>query len=244
MKISTKLTSQICAAAALSAGLFGLLSMNSFESIQFQRDIVAGQTFVAPLRELGVALYRHEVAQLRAVSTRAPAANEAVVRSEEQIKTAIERLANVHRDMKAKRGIEAEIPGLKPAIERVLALRESRDLAIATVAEAHEASLAQLREQSVHISTVFHNIEDPNADLVLSQIAEFEIFPGILIGRANMMGRIFRIDEARKGGMSSSFVIRDQVDQLGRQMGAVQEHLQNLARAMNRSAQSDHDGRG
>ena len=244
MKISTRLTGLICAAAALSAGLFGLLSYNSFESIQFQRDIVAGQTFVAPLRELGVALYRHEVAQLRGMSARAPAANEPVVRSEEQIKTAMERLANVHRDMKAQRGYEAEIPGLMPAIDRVLALREARDVAIANIAEAHEAALARLLDQSVQIATVFHNIEDPNADLVLSQIAEFEIFHGILIARANMMGRIFQIDEARKGGMSSGFVIRGQMDQLVQQMGVVREHLQSLARAMNRSAQSDQAGRG
>ena len=243
MKISTKLTSLICGAAALSAGLFGLLSYNSFQSIQFQRDIVAGQTFVAPLRDLAIALYRHEVALLKGLSARTPA-SEAVTRSEEQIKAAMTRLATLHRDMKAARGYEAEIPSLKPAIDRVLALRESRDLAIAAVAEAHEASLNQLLEQSAQISTVFHNIEDPNADLVLSQIAEFEIFPGILIARANMMGRIFQIDDARKGGMSSGFVIRGQMDQLGQQMGVVREHLQSLARAMNRSAQSDADGRG
>jgi methyl-accepting chemotaxis protein len=244
MKISTKLTGLICAAGALSAGLFGLLSYNSFESIQFQRDIVAGQTFVAPLRDLGVALYRHEVAQLRGISTRAAPGNEAVVRSEEQIKAAVDRLTAIHRDMKAKRGYEAETSGLKPAIERVLGLRESRDFSIANVTEAHEAALAQLLEQSVQIATVFHNIEDPNADLVLSQIAEFEIFHGILIARANMMGRIFQIDDARKGGMSSGFVIRGQMDQLGQQMGIVREHLQSLQRAMNRSAQSDADGRG
>lgn len=243
MKISTKLTSLICGAAALSAGLFGLLSYNSFQSIQFQRDIVAGQAFVAPLRDLAIALYRHEVALLKGLSARTPA-SKAVTRSEEQIKAAMTRLATLHRDMKAARGYEAEIPSLKPAIDRVLALRESRDLAIAAVAEAHEASLNQLLEQSAQISTVFHNIEDPNADLVLSQIAEFEIFPGILIARAYMMGRIFQIDDARKGGMSSGFVIRRQMDQLGQQMGVVREHLQSLARAMNRSAQSDADGRG
>jgi len=244
MKISTKLTGLICAAGVLSAGLFGLLSYNSFDSIQFQRNITAGQTFVAPLRELAAALYRHEVAQLRAVSTRAPAANDAVNRAEEQIKAAMGRLAATHRDMKEKRGLDAEIPGLKAAVDRVLALRGASEITVAAVAETHEASLNQLLEQSVNISTVFHNIEDPNADLVLAQIAEFEIFPGILIGRANMMGRIFQIDDARKGGMSSGFVMRSQVDQLGRQMGVVQEYLQSLARAINRSAQSDADGRG
>lgn len=243
MKISTKLTALICAGGLLSGGLFGLLTWNSFDSIQFQRNIVAGQTFVAPLRDLGAALYRHEVAQLRGVSTRAPAANEAVVRAEEQIKVSMERLRGAHQEMKAKRGLDAEIPSLKPAVDRVLALRESRDLSVAAVAEAHEASLAQLLDQSVQISTIFHNIEDPNADLVLSQIAEFEIFVGILIGRANMMGRIFQIDEARKGGMSSGFVMRGQVDQLGQQIGVVREYLQSLARAMKRSAQSEIDGR-
>ena len=244
MKISTKLTSLIAGAAVLSGVLFGILSDNAFDSIKFQRNIVAGQSFVAPLRDLAVALYRHEVAQLRAQSTRAAAAIEAVTRSEEQIKAAMERLASLHREMKAKRGYVAEIPELKSAVDRVLALRESRDLGIAAVTEAHEASLAQLLEQAVQIATVFHNIEDPNADLVLSQIAEFEIFPGILIARANMMGRIFQIEEARKGGMSSGFVMRAQTDQLGQQMGVVREHLQSLARAMKRSAQSDQDGRG
>ncbi len=244
MKISTKLTSLIAGAAVLSGVLFGILSDNAFDSIKFQRNIVAGQSFVAPLRDLAVALYRHEVAQLRAQSTRAAAAIEAVTRSEEQIKAAMERLASLHREMKAKRGYVAEIPELKSAVDRVLALRESRDLSIAAVAEAHEASLDQLLEQAAQIATVFHNIEDPNADLVLSQIAEFEIFPGILIARANMMGRIFQIEEARKGGMSSGFVMRAQTDQLGQQMGVVREHLQRLARAMKRSAQSDQDGRG
>ena len=244
MKISTKLTSLIAGAAVLSGVLFGILSDNAFDSIKFQRNIVAGQSFVAPLRDLAVALYRHEVAQLRAQSTRAAAAIEAVTRSEEQIKAAMERLASLHREMKAKRGYVAEIPELKSAVDRVLALRESRDLSIAAVAEAHEASLDQLLEQAAQIATVFHNIEDPNADLVLSQIAEFEIFPGILIARANMMGRIFQIEEARKGGMSSGFVMRAQTDQLGQQMGVVREHLQSLARAMKRSAQSDQDGRG
>ena len=244
MKISTKLNALIAGAALLSCVMFGIQADTAFESIKFQRDIVAGQSFVAPLRDLGVALYRHEVAQLRAQSTRTPAASEAVTRSDEQIKAAMARLAALHQEMKAKRGYVAEIPELKQAIDRVLALRESRDLDIAAIAGAHEASLAQLLEQAVQISTVFHNIEDPNADLVLSQIAEFEIFPGILIGRANMMGRIFQIDEARKGGMSSGFVMRAQVDQLGQQMGIVREHLQSLARAMKRSAQSDQDGRG
>ena len=244
MKISTKLNALIAGAALLSGIMFGILSDNAFESIKFQRDIVAGQSFVAPLRDLGVALYRHEVAQLRAQSTGAAAATETVTRSGEQIKAAMERLATLHREMKAKRGYVAEIPELKSAIDRVLALRESRDLTIAGIAEAHESSLAQLLEQAVQIATVFHNIEDPNADLVLSQIAEFEIFPGILIGRANMMGRIFQIEEARKGGLSTGFVMRAQVDQLGQQMGVMREHLQSLARAMKRSAQSDQDGRG
>ncbi len=243
MKISTKLNALIAGAALLSGVMFGILADSNFEAIKFQRDIVAGQTFVAPLRDLSVALYRHEVAQLKGVATRAPA-NEAVVRSEEQIKSAMERLATLHRDMKAQRGYLAEIPSLKPAVDRVLALREARELTIAAIAEAHEAGLAQVLAQAVQIATVFHNIEDPNADLVLSQIAEFEIFPGILIARANMMGRIFQIDDARKGGMSSGFVIRAQADQLQQQMGTVREHLQNLTRAMNRSSQSDNDGRG
>ena len=66
MKISLKLSVLIAAAALLAVSLYGLIAYRAWSDIQFQRLLNHGRDYTQPLRSLGDAVYKNQLAALDA----------------------------------------------------------------------------------------------------------------------------------------------------------------------------------
>ena len=243
MKISTKLTGLICAAALLSSGLSGLLAYRNYGGIQEQQRIAAGVAYVEPLRSLGEGLYRHQSAML-AAKVAGAAGTDAVTRSQEQIRTAMDHLATANKSIQATFGREPELSGIKPAIDRILALRQRPDLSISTIVQQHETAFAQFRELSFAAADSLNVLADPDADIILTTIVQHEVYPSLLIGRASLIGRLYVFDWARAEGAVTIAAIRAQLDGIQRQIGTVQEIIGRSSRNLSRAVYADQSRRG
>jgi hypothetical protein len=100
MKISTKLTGLIGAAALVAAGMFAVLSYRSYDTLKDMEQVVAGSNFSGPLRDLGEGLYRHKMALLKGVVA-ANFERDTVTRNKDQIRKAMESLAAADRQLRA-----------------------------------------------------------------------------------------------------------------------------------------------
>ena len=242
MKISTKLTALICAAALLTGGLYGLIAYRTNSNLQSQRYLKSDAQYVVPLRALGEGLYRHQLATFEAKSKRI-SESDALRRSEDLIRSAMDSLTAANRAVEADGRSGPEVSGLRPAIDRVLSLRPRPDLSASAIAQAHEAAFAQLRELFFATENVFNLLGDTEEDFTLLMAAQFEIFPNMVLSRSNLIGRIFVFEDARAESPSSAAPLKVLQDGIQRQIGALEEITRRQVRDVTRIAKDDHSRR-
>jgi methyl-accepting chemotaxis protein len=242
MKISTKLTGLICAAAALSAGLFAFIAHDAIRDLRAERRILAGMAFVSPLRELGEAIYRHKLTMLRASAAGSVDAAE-LQRSKEALRRVAGQLEAAARAGEEFGGMEPVV-GFKPAFDRVLALQYTRDITAQSIIQVHEALFAQYRELGFAASDGFGVLADPEVDVVLMLINLFEAYPNLMMTRAYQIGRTYVLDENIMGRAGVANDLQGQLNALQQQLGKVQEILQRLQRNVMRASRTDTSGRG
>jgi len=243
MKISRKLTGLIAIAAVMSSSLFGLIAYRDYTAIRNEQKVAAAEKYIGPLRKLGEGLYRHQLALLVAQAANAPI-DESFTHSKTQIRAAIDQLEAANRDLRINFGRETELSGIKPPVERILSLNPRPDLAMPAIVEQHQAAFVQLREFFYAAMHSFDVLTDPEEDIILTMIAQFEVFPGLLIGRANLIGRIYLFDLAREGDAVSIADRRSHLDAIQRQIGALQELIGRSSRTIRRAGHADLAGRG
>jgi methyl-accepting chemotaxis protein len=230
-------------AALLSSGLFGILIYRSNESIQDERRVLAAATYVEPLRNLGEGLYRHQVATIAAKLT-GTAGGDALARSEAQIRAALDSLAALNRIMQASYGREPDLSGVKSAIDPILSLRQRPEANLETIAELYGKVFVPLRELFFAAGDAFSILSEPDEDLVLTIITQFEVFPSLLIGRAEFMARLHTVDLLRAEGKVAIAVVRRELDGLQRQIGTTQEIVRRATRNLDRAVRADRQRRG
>ncbi len=244
MKISTKLTGLICAAALVAGGMFATMSYRSWGELKLMEQVTAGGIYVTPLRDLGEGLYRHKVALLKGVVT-ANFDRGAVTRHKDQIRKSLESLAAADKRLRASHGHGVDaLAAAKPAIDRVLALQPGNDLTVSSIVQIHEASFAQYREIAYGSADAFNLLGDTETDVVLMMVNQFDVFPNLLMSRAYLMGRLFLLDETLGAASTSAQALQAQLDGLQQQKGAVQEILRRQLRNAVRATKVDTAGRG
>ncbi|MBL8832003.1 MAG: hypothetical protein JNL71_06400 [Rhodospirillales bacterium] len=243
MKISTKLTGLIVAAALVTGGLFAALSYQSLSKLRQEEIVITGGAYVAPMRDLGEGLYRHKVALLKSVAMGKSDA-EALARSKDAIRGAMRQLDVVDQKLRSRFGHGIDVPGLKPAIDRVLSLQTSMALTVTSIVQVHEASFAQFRNLVFASADAFNVLGDDETDVTLILINQFDVYPSLLMSRAYLMGRIFMLDESLASDSVTATAIQDQFDALQQQKGTIQEILRQQLRNATRAAKADTSGRG
>ena len=244
MKISTKLTGLIAAAALVAAGMFAALSLRNYETLKDMEQVAAGSNFSGPLRDLGEGLYRHKMALLKGVVA-ANFERDKIVGHKDQIRKAMESLAAGDRRLRASHGhgIEA-LAVAKPAIDRVLALMPGNDLTASSILQIQEAAFAQYRELAFGSADAFNVLGDSETDIVLMMNNQFDVFPNLLMSRAYQMGRLFLLDELLGASSTTAEALQAQLNGVQERKGVVQEILRNQFRNATRAAGVDRTGRG
>jgi hypothetical protein len=189
MKISTKLSGLIVVASLLSAGLFGYLTYLAHVGLNAEERVIAGSTYAGPMRDLGEAIYRHKLNMLKNVGVASPD-NDGLARAKEAIRAVLVRIDALDARTQAKFGTAPTAPGLRPAIERILALRHGPTQNSANVIEFHEATFAQYRELTFSAADTFEILGDPEVDFVLIFQNQIEIYPNILMSRAYLAEKV------------------------------------------------------
>jgi methyl-accepting chemotaxis protein len=245
MKISTKLTGLIGAAALVASGLFAVLTYQNHNYVKDLEKAAAGNAYVSPLRDLGEALYRHKMALLRSVVA-GSFERETIARGKDQIRKSLDALMAADRRLQASHGLGvATLAAAKVAFDRVLAQQPSPDLSVSTIVQLHEATFAQYRELTFGSADTFNVLGDSETDIVLMMINQFEVFPNLLMSRAYLMGRVFLFDETLGARVTATAGdLQAQLDGLQQQKGIIQETLRRQLRNATRAAKLDEAGRG
>ncbi|MFN7194488.1 MAG: hypothetical protein ACK5U4_23880, partial [Rhodospirillales bacterium] len=243
MKIATKLTGLIVAAAAVSTALFGILTWQSYSGLENERRIMAGLAYSGPMREMGEAVYRHKLNMLKNSGVANPD-NEGLARAKDAVRSAFDRLEALDRSSRAAFGIAPEAPGFRPAVERILALRHGPSQTAANIIEFHEATFAQYRELAFSAADAFNILGDPDVDFVLTFTNQFEVYPNVMMARAYLIGRSYAFDETLDGRAGTSPEdLQVQLDRLVQQQGVIAENLRRLVRNIARAVRAEADGR-
>jgi methyl-accepting chemotaxis protein len=242
MKISTKLSGLIVVASLLSAGLFGYLTYLAHVGLNAEERVIAGSTYAGPMRDLGEAIYRHKLNMLKNVGVASPD-NDGLARAKEAIRAVLTRIDALDARTQAKFGTAPAAPGLRPAIERILALRHGPTQNSANVIEFHEATFAQYRELTFSAADTFEILGDPEVDFVLIFQNQIEIYPNILMSRAYLAGRSFVFDETASGRFAHTETLQIQINRLIEQQGVIAENMRRLTRNVGRAEKAQGNGR-
>ncbi len=242
MKISTKLSGLIVVASLLSAGLFGYLTYLAHVGLNAEERVIAGSTYAGPMRDLGEAIYRHKLNMLKNVGVASPD-NDGLARAKEAIRAVLTRIDALDARTQAKFGTAPAAPGLRPAIERILALRHGPTQNSANVIEFHEATFAQYRELTFSAADTFEILGDPEVDFVLIFQNQIEIYPNILMSRAYLAGRSFVFDETASGRFAHTETLQIQINRLIEQQGVIAENMRRLMRNVGRAEKAQGNGR-
>jgi methyl-accepting chemotaxis protein len=243
MKIATKLTGLIVAAAAVSTALFGILTWQSYSGLESERRIMAGLAYSAPMREMGEAVYRHKLNMLKNSGVANPD-NEGLARAKDAVRSSLDRLEALDRSSRAAFGIAPEAPGFRAAVERILALRHGPSQTAANIIEFHEATFAQYRELAFSAADAFNILGDSDVDFVLTFTNQFEVYPNVMMARAYLIGRSYAFDETLDGRAGTSPEdLQVQLDRLVQQQGVIAENLRRLVRNIARAVRAEADGR-
>ncbi len=230
MKIATKLAALIVAAAAVSTALFGILTWQSHSGLEDERRVIAGLAYSVPLREMGEAVYRHKLNLLKNSGVANPD-NDGLARAKDAVRSALDRLDALDRSSRLSMGVAPDAPGFRPAVERMLALRHGPSQNAANVIEFHEAVFAQYRELTFSAADVFNFLGDAEVDFVLTFINQFDVYPGVMMARAYLIGRAFVFDETLDGRAGTNPEdLQAQLDRLVEQQGVIAENLRRLVR--------------
>jgi methyl-accepting chemotaxis protein len=242
MKISTKLSGLIVVASLLSAGLFGYLTYLAQVGLNAEEHVIAGSTYAGPMRDLGEAIYRHKLNMLKNVGVTSPD-NDGLARAKEAIRAVLARIDALDARTQAKFGTAPAAPGLRPAIERILALRHGPTQNSANVIEFHEATFAQYRELTFSAADTFEILGDPDVDFVLMFQNQIEVYPNILMSRAYLAGRSFVFDETASGRFAHTETLQIQINRLIEQQGVIAENMRRLTRNVGRAEKAQGNGR-
>jgi methyl-accepting chemotaxis protein len=242
MKIATKLTGLILAAATVSTVLFGILTWQSHGGLEAERRIMAGMAYSGPMREMGEAVYRHKLNMLKNSGVANPD-NEGLARAKDAVRNALDRLEVLDRSSRAAFGIAPESPGFRAAIDRILALRHGPSQNAANIIEFHEATFAQYRELAFSAADTFNILGDSDVDFVLTFVNQFEVYPSVMMARAYLIGRAFVFDETLDGRTPNPEDLQVQLDRLVQQQGVIAENLRRLVRNIARAVRAESDGR-
>ncbi|MFY7779551.1 MAG: hypothetical protein ACOVQI_00360, partial [Tagaea sp.] len=194
MRIATKLTALIVASTVVAAGLFGWNMYRAYGDLREARRIALAANEIEPIRELGEALYRHKMVLLRGVAT-GSTDREALAKWKAAIGKAVADLGESHRRLREEFGYSPDVTGLRPAIDRVIALQPSPEVTVAGVLQVQEAAFGYFQSLAFGSADAFNVLGDPEVDFVLMMSNQFEVFPNLLRGRAFLMGRVFLFDE-------------------------------------------------
>ena len=243
MKISTKLTGLIGAAALLSVSLYGLIAYRTYANIQFQRLLNHGLDYQQPLKALGEGIYRHQLAALDA-KRKGVSDSEALNRADGLIRSALDQMATANRRVESDGYRLPDLTGLRQAVERILATRPRSDVSMSSIAQAHEAGFIQLRQSFQTAQVTFEILRDTDEDITLVGDLQFELLPSIIAARGALIARIFAFDDARSEGQMSAGVIRGLTENIQKQVGALQELARRHVRDATRIARADPEKRG
>jgi methyl-accepting chemotaxis protein len=105
--------------------------------------------------------------------------------------------------------------------------------------QLHEATFALYRELVFAAADTFDVMGDPDPDMTLMLISQFEVLPNLLMTRAYLTGRLFLLDENLSAQTTSAESIQQQLDGLQQQKGVVMEVLRRLLRTSSRAAKID-----
>ncbi len=244
MKISTKLTGLICAAAIVAGGMLATLVYRDWGDLKSEERILAGAHYIGPLRDLGEGLYRHKIALLKGAVT-GTFEREGIARHKDQIRKSMERLAAADVRLRAAHGQGvAALAAIKPAVDRVLATQPGSDLTASSLVQLHEATFAQFRDLVYGSADAFNVLGDAETDIVLMMINQFDVLPNLMLSRAYQMGRLFLLDETLASRSTTAESLQQQIEGLQQQRGMIQETLRRQLRNAARAARIDAAGRG
>jgi methyl-accepting chemotaxis protein len=244
MKISTKLTGLICAAAIVSLGLLGGYFWRGYSDLRDQQRIMVGNSFAVPMRDLAEGIYRHKLALLKGVEAKSFDSS-SIARAKDQIRKSMDELYAIDRRLRSDFGYGVDaLADLKPAIDRILAIQPSPDVTAASIVLAHEATFALYRSMTFVAADAFNVLGDTESDIVLMLVSQAEAFPNLLMTRAYMMGRLYLLDEQLSAQSVSADAIQQQIDGIQQQKGVVQEVLRRLMRNADRAIRLDVGRRG
>lgn len=243
MRISAKLTALIVASTLVTGALLAWTTYESYVELREARRTALAGNEIGPIRELGNALYRHKMTLLKGIAT-GNTDRDTLTKAKEAIAKAMADLEASHRRLRAEFGYAPNVPGLRPAVDRVIALQPSAELTVAGVLEVQEAGFGQYLSLAYASADAFNVLGDPNTDFVLVMINQFEIFPTLLRGRAYLMGRVFLFDEALGGRSVNAVSLQQQLEGLEQQRGVTLETLRRQLRNAQRAAAIDTEGRG
>ena len=243
MKISTKLTGLIGAAALLSVSLYGLIAYRTYSNIQFQHLLNHGLDYQQPLKALGEGIYRHQLAALDA-KRKGASDSEALSRADGLIRSALDQMSTANRRVESDGYRLPDLTGLKQAIDRVVATRPRGDTSMSSIAQAHEAAFVQLRQSFQAAQVTFEVLRDTDEDITLLGDLQFELLPSIIAARGALIARAFVFDDARSDGQMNSGVMRGLTEGIQRQVGTLQELARRHVRDATRIARADSEKRG
>lgn len=243
MRISAKLTALAVASTVVTGALFGWLTYDSYADLRGAQRIALAGNEIGPIRELGNALYRHKMTLLKGTVTGNPD-RDTLNGWKQAIAKSLAELEASHRRLRAEFGHAPAVPGLRPAVERVIALQPGPELTAAGVLEAQEAAFGQFLALAFASADAFNVLGDPETDFVLMMINQFDVFPNLLRGRAYLMGRVFLFDETLAGRAINAAALQQQLEGLEQQKGVTAEIMRRQIRNARRAAAIDKEGRG
>ncbi|MCM0020152.1 MAG: methyl-accepting chemotaxis protein [Tagaea sp.] len=242
MRISAKLTALVVASTVLTGALLGWATYTSYVELRDARRFALAGGEIEPIRDLGNALYRHKMTLLKGVAT-GNTDLATLTRTKESIAKAMSELDASQRRLRAEFGYASDVPGLKPAVDRVIALQPGVALTAGGVLQVQEAAFGEFLALAFASADAFNVLGDPDTDLVLMAMNQFEVFPNLLRGRAYLMGRVFLFDETLAGRAVNAASLQQQIEGLERQRGATQEILRRQLRNAQRAVALEPGGR-
>lgn len=242
MRISAKLTALIVASTLVTGALLAWTTYESYVELRDARRFALAGGEIEPIRELGNALYRHKMTLLKGTAT-GNTDRATLARAKEAIGKAMADLDASHRRLRAEFGIAPAIPGLKPAVDRVIALQPGPELTAAGVLQVQEAAFGEFLALAFISADAYNVLGDPDTDFVLMAMNQFEIFPNLLRGRAYLMGRVFLFDETLGGRNVTASSLQQQLEGLEQQRGATKEIMRRQLRNAQRAVALEPGGR-
>lgn len=243
MQLKSKLTALVAVSAVITCLVAGSFSFDTYTRLQLiERNALAGGE-ITPIRALGEALYRHKSLLLVNASTGGgdPAG---IARSKASIESAMAELRKSHQRLLNDFRSVLQISNLSTAVDQVLALQANAGLSVTAVLDVHEAAFAQFIELVEASSDAFKVLADPNVDFVLLMMTQFDVLPSLLRGRAQLIGRLFLLDEISSGRAQDGPTSQEQIADIRRSKGIVSALLERALNYTERAASLDKHGRG